>query len=74
MIPKQGNPVHRGNETGRERHAPPRRRAIHQRELADPAVGRSRAITAVRRCVLAPVWRARTRVPTRPIGDTANVG
>ena len=37
--------VHRGNETGRERHAPTRRRAILQRGLADPAVGRSRAIS-----------------------------
>jgi SAM-dependent methyltransferase len=38
--------VHRGNEIGRERHAPTRRRAILQRGLADPAVGRSRAAPA----------------------------
>jgi hypothetical protein len=36
--------VHRGNETGRERHAPTRRRTILQTRLADPAVARSRAI------------------------------
>ena len=37
--------VHRGNETGRERHTPTRRRAILQRGLAGPAVGQSRAMT-----------------------------
>jgi SAM-dependent methyltransferase len=37
--------AHRRNETGRERHPPTRRRAILQRGLADPAIGRSRATT-----------------------------
>jgi hypothetical protein len=59
--------LHRGNETGRERHAPTRRRGILQRGLTDPAAGRSRAIARLRRSRAARdrVVRARSRLRLR---------